>query len=185
MVNYESVFIHPTAMVEDEVTIGEGTKIWAFTHVRSGARIGKNCVIGERVYVDSGVVIGDNCKIQNLAQLYRRLTLENGVFVGPGVMFANDLLPRAINLDGSLKSDSDWEVLETRVGIGAAIGMGSIVGPGRKIGEYALIGMGSLVTRDVEAYNLVFGNPAKFQGYRCKCGENVERLIRDCSHRKK
>ena len=79
----------------------------------------------------------------------------NGVFVGPGVMFANDLLPRAINLDGSLKSDSDWEVLETRVGIGAAIGMGSIVGPGRKIGEYALIGMGSLVTRDVEAYNLV------------------------------
>src|SRR5689334_10030991 len=105
--------IHPTAEVAEEAQIGEGTSIWHHVQIRPHAIIGRNCNIGKGVYIDTGLVIGDNCKIQNYVSLYHGVTLEDGVFVGPHVCFTNDLFPRAVNPDGSVKSATDWEVTET------------------------------------------------------------------------
>jgi len=115
-------FAHPSATIEENVTIGEGSKIWALSHVRGGTKLGKNCIVSEGVFIDSESQIGDNCKIQNHAIVYHQAILENGVFIGPNVCFTNDRVPRAVNPDGSLKSADDWEVSTVRIGEGAAIG---------------------------------------------------------------
>src|SRR5512133_3288475 len=124
MTEYD-VYIHPSADVSPRATLGAGTKVWHQAQVREGAVLGRNCILGKGAYVDFDVQIGDNVKIQNRASVYHGVTLENGVFVGPHVIFTNDRRPRAINPDGSLKSDADWVVGATRVCYGAAVGAGA------------------------------------------------------------
>ena len=168
-----AAFVHPTAELAERAEIGEGTRIWRNAHVREGARIGRGCIVGAGAYVGPGVVIGDSCKIQNDALLYEELTLEDGVFVGPQVCFTNDHRPRAINPDGSLKGASDWETGHTLVRYGAAIGAGSVIVTGVTIGRFAMVGAGSVVTRDVPDHGLVFGNPARRRGWVCACGRKL------------
>ncbi len=157
-------FSHPTAVVESGAVIGDNTKIWHFAHVRKGCKIGTNCVIGKSVFIDAGVIIGDNVKIQNLATLYLGLTVENGVYIGPSVTFTNDKVPRAINPDGSPKSASDWTLLKTVLKKGCSIGANATVLPGVTVGEWAMVGAGTVVTKDVPAFAVVLGNPAKLVG---------------------
>src|SRR5437016_3382691 len=165
--------IHPTAEVSPDAHIGAGTRIWRQAHVREYAQIGESCTIGKGVYIDAHVQIGSNVKIQNHASLFEGLTLGDGVFVGPHVCFTNDLLPRAITPDGKLKSADDWVRTPTLVRYGASIGAGSIIVCGITIGEFALIGAGSVVTRDVPPHTLVFGNPARQHGYVCRCARKL------------
>lgn len=162
--------IHPTADVAATAEIGPGTSIWNQAQVREGARIGADCIIGKNVYVDVGVVIGDRVKVQNNSSLYHGVTLEDGVFIGPHVCFTNDRLPRAINPDGSPKTDADWEVSPILVRRGAALGANSTILAGTTIGRWALVGAGSVVTRDVGDFELVVGNPARRVGSACRCG---------------
>ena len=166
--------IHPTADVSTDAKIGEGTRVWSEAQVREGAAIGKDCILGKGVYIDTDVVVGDRVKIQNRASLFRGLTVENGVYIGPHVSFTNDRYPRAVNADGSPKTDDDWELERTLVREGASIGAGAIVLPGLTIGAWAVVGAGTIVTRDVPDQALVTGNPAEIQGYVCTCGRPVE-----------
>lgn len=168
------VRIHPTADVSSEASIGEGTSIWHHAQIRPGVQIGQNCIMGKGVYVDANVHIGDNVKIQNYVSVYHGVTLEDGVFVGPHVCFTNDMRPRAINSDGSLKSADDWVVSETLVRRGAALGANSTIRCGITIGQWAMVGSGSVVTRDVPDHGLVYGNPARLHGFVCPCGGELE-----------
>jgi UDP-2-acetamido-3-amino-2,3-dideoxy-glucuronate N-acetyltransferase len=163
--------IHPTAEVAASAEIGPGTSIWNQAQVRNGARIGADCVIGKNVYVDVDVVIGDRVKVQNNASLYRGLTIEEGVFVGPHVSFTNDRLPRAVNDDGSPRTDDDWLLLPTLVRDGASIGAAAVILPGLTIGRWAMVGAGSVVTHDVGDHELVLGNPARRHAMACRCGQ--------------
>ena len=160
----DNTFIHPTAIVEDGAKIGAGSKIWHFAHIRSGSVLGSECIIGKGVYVDSGVTVGDHCKIQNNVSIYRGVILAEGVFVGPHVCFTNDLNPRAISPDGTLRGDSDWTVTKTVVGKGASIGANSTMVCGIELGDWCMIGAGSVVTRAVPPYALVYGIPARVHG---------------------
>jgi acetyltransferase-like isoleucine patch superfamily enzyme len=166
--------IHPTADVSSEAQIGEGTLIWHQAQVREGARIGRNCILGKGVYVDFGVKIGDNVKVQNYVSIYHGVEIEDGVFVGPHVCFTNDSLPRAVNPDGSLKSADDWEVERILIKRGAALGANVTVLPGVTVGEWALVGAGAVVTKDVPSHGLVLGNPAQLAGFVCPCGARLE-----------
>ena len=121
------VRIHPTAEVSEKAIIGEGTSIWHHSQVREGAHLGENCILGKGVYIDAGVTIGKNVKIQNYVSIYHGVTIENGVFVGPHVCFTNDMRPRAINPDGSLKAADDWVLSETLIKHGAALGANSTI----------------------------------------------------------
>jgi acetyltransferase-like isoleucine patch superfamily enzyme len=172
--NTPDVYIHPTADVSPKAVLGEGVRIWHQAQVREGAVLGRNCILGKGAYVDFGVHIGDNVKIQNRASVYHGVTIESGVFVGPHVIFTNDKLPRAVNPDGSLKSDDDWELGEILVREGASIGAGAIIVTGVTIGRWAMIGSGSVVTRNVPDYGLVYGNPARLHGYACPCGHKLK-----------
>jgi acetyltransferase-like isoleucine patch superfamily enzyme len=166
-------YIHPTAEVSPEAILGEGTRVWHQAQVREGARIGDTCIIAKAVYIDLGVVIGDNVKIQNGASIYHGSTLENGVFVGPGAILTNDRRPRAINPDGTLKTDADWQVSPVLVKRGASIGAGAVVLPGVTIGQFAMVGAGAVVTRDVPPHGLVYGNPARLHGFVCPSGHTL------------
>lgn len=177
-----TVIIHPTASVSNEAIIGLGTRIWNQAQIRENSHIGKNCIIGKDVYIDFDVELGDNVKVQNSALLYHGVILESGVFVGPGVIFTNDKKPRAINPDGSLKGNDDWEVGKTLVCYGASIGAGAIILPGITIGSFALVGSGAVVTHDVPAHALVIGQPARKVGYVCKCATNLIEDDKDQFH---
>ena len=173
-------FKHPTAIIESDA-IGEGTKIWHFVHVREKVKIGKNCTIGKSVYIDTEVEIGDNVKIENFASLYKGVKVEDEVFIGPAVTFTNDLYPRSFLWDES-------RIGYTRIQRGASIGANATVICGVTIGEYALVGAGSVVTKDVPPFGLVYGNPARLMGFICSCGsklekrveENEERILYEC-----
>src|SRR5512145_476613 len=160
-----SVRIHPTAEVSPKAEIGEGSSIWHQAQVRENTHIGKNCIIGKGVYIDTGVTLGDNVKIQNYVSVYHGVTIEDGVFVGPHVCFTNDMFPRAVNADMSLKAADDWVLSETLIKAGAAIGANSTIVCGITIGRWAMIGSGSVVTKDVPDYALMVGNPARLIGY--------------------
>lgn len=169
------VRIHSTAEVSPKATIGEGTSIWHQAQVREDAQIGQNCIIGKGVYIDAGVHVGNNVKIQNYVSVYHGVTIEEGVFVGPHVCFTNDLRPRAINPDYSLKAADDWVLSLTLVRKGAALGANSTIVCGSTIGEWAMVGSGSVVTRDIPPYGLVYGNPAQLHGFVCPCGARLEK----------
>lgn len=162
--------IHPTADVSPQTSIGPGTKIWQHVQVREGATLGANCILSKGVYVDSGVVIGSNVKIQNYVSIYYGVTIEDGVFCGPHCVFTNDKIPRAINPDGSLKSATDWLVTPTLVRRGASIGANAVIVCGITIGQWALVGAGAVITKDVPDYGIVLGNPARLRGFVCPCG---------------
>jgi UDP-2-acetamido-3-amino-2,3-dideoxy-glucuronate N-acetyltransferase len=172
----DSSFAHPTADVSSEAVIGPGTRVWHQAQVRERACLGANCIVGKGAYIDFDVSIGDNVKIQNGVYIYHGVTVEDGVFLGPGVILTNDKLPRAINPDGSLKTDADWEVSLTLIRRGASIGAGAVILPGVTVGEFAMVGAGSVVTRDVPAHGLVYGNPACLHGYVCRCGRPLNEL---------
>lgn len=169
-----AIRIHPTAEVAEDAVIGEGTSIWHHCQIRPRAHIGQNCILGKGVYVDADVFIGNNVKIQNYSSVYHGVTLEDGVFVGPHVCFTNDMRPRAINPDGTLKAATDWEVSKTLIKRGAALGANSTIRCGVTVGEWSMVGSGSVVTRDVPPYGLVYGNPARLHGFVCPCGAQLD-----------
>src|SRR3972149_3227540 len=136
--------IHPSAEVSSQAEVGEGTSIWHQAQVREGARIGRNCLLARGVYVDAGVQIGDNVKIQNYVSVYHGVSVEDGVFIGPHVCFTNDLRPRAVNPDGSLKAAGDWGLGATVIRRGAALGAHSTIRCGITIGKWAMVGSGSV-----------------------------------------
>ena len=171
-----SFYVHPGAEVSSDAHVGAGTRIWGLVQVREHAHIGETCTIGKGVYIDAHVRIGSNVKIQNHVSVFEGVTLEDGVFVGPHVCFTNDLLPRAITPNGKFKSADDWEITPTLVKYGASIGAGSVIICGITIGEFALIGAGSVVTRDVPPHALVFGNPARQHGYVCRCARRLAKM---------
>jgi len=148
-------YVHPTSIIDNECKIGEGTKIWAFSHIMNGATIGKGCVIGEGVHIGNNVVIGDNCKIQNHAILYEGVTLGNSVFIGPSVVTTNDIEP---SLNGEWKNRFKKTIFEDNCSVGA----NATIVCGTKIKRNALVGAGSVVTSDVPENTVVVGNPAKY-----------------------
>ena len=166
--------IHPTAEVSPEARIGRGTRIWHEAQVREGAVVGADCNIGKGVYIGPGVVVGERVKIQNRASLYPGLTVEDGVFIGPHVVFTNDRYPRSISPEGRLLTDGEWEVGTTLVRHGASIGAGAVIICGLTIGRWALVAAGALVTHDVPDHGLVMGAPARLVGYVCDCARKLE-----------
>jgi UDP-2-acetamido-3-amino-2,3-dideoxy-glucuronate N-acetyltransferase len=173
-----AIRIHPTAEVAPNAIIGDGTSIWHQAQVREDVIIGQNCIIGKGVYIDVGVHIGKNVKIQNYVSIYHGVSIEDGVFIGPYVCFTNDLQPRAINPDGRLKVADDWALTLTHIRKGAALGANSTIRCGTTIGLWAMVGCGSVVTRDIPDYGLVWGNPARLHGFVCACGTRLEQCSR-------
>lgn len=168
-----SARVHATADLEPDVGVGAGTTIWHRAQLRTGARLGRDCVVGRDVFIDEGVTIGDRVKIQNLALIYHGVTVEDGVFIGPGAILTNDRFPRAITSTGDLARASDWEVLPITLHYGCSIGAGAIVVAGVSIGRYATVGAGSVVTRGVPSHALVAGSPARRIGWVCACGARL------------
>lgn len=162
---FPGVMIHHTAWVDERASIGHGCRIWMNAQVREDAVIGKNCIISKDVYVDQYAEIGDDCKIQNGANIYFGVKIESEVFIGPHVVFTNDRIPRAFN--------KDWTASPTLVRHGASIGANVTVRCGITIGEYAMVGAGSVVTKDVEPYSLVLGNPAVHVSYVDRDGKRL------------
>ncbi len=169
----DRVTIHLSADVSDSTEVGAGTRIWHQAQVREGAVIGADCILGKGVYIDFGVRIGDRCKLQNGVFVYHGFELEDGVFLGPGVMLLNDKSPRAVNPDGSLKSDSDWTVSTGLIKYGASLGGAAAVLPGVTVGRFAMVGTGAVVTKDVPDHGLVYGSPARLMGFVCDCGTQL------------
>ena len=161
-------YVHPTAVVEKTAKIGEGTKVWHFVHVRENAQIGKECVLGHSVYIGKEVKIGNHVKLENRATVYQGVKIEDNVFVGPHVTFTNDPYPRSLS--------TNWKIMPTFVKKGASIGAGAVIMCGVTIGEHAMIGVGSIVTKDIPPHAMAYGNPARIKGFVCKCGR---RLIKE------
>lgn len=159
------VFVHETAELDPKARVGKGTKIWNQAQVRECV-VGRECIISKNVYLDAGVSIGDRVKIQNNVNVYHGVTVEDDVFLGPSMTFTNDFYPRAFN--------AEWKVTETLVRKCASIGANATIVCGVMIGEYAMVGAGSVVTKDVPSHALVVGNPARQIGWVCKCGQKLD-----------
>jgi acetyltransferase-like isoleucine patch superfamily enzyme len=168
-----SARVHPSADLEDDVTVGAGTSIWHRAQVRTGATIGRDCVIGRDAFIDEGVSIGDRVKIQNAALVYHGVTVGNGVFIGPGAILTNDRHPRALTAAGDLARAADWSVSPVTLADGSSIGAGAIVVAGCDVGPFGMVGAGAVVTHDVPAHALVAGNPARVIGWVCACGQRL------------
>ena len=170
--------IHPTALIEEDVTVGDGTSIWDNVHIRHGATIGEQCIVGEKTYIAYDVVIGDRVKINAMVYICTAVTIEDGVMISAGTVFTNDRFPRATTAD--LKqlrpSEPDQDTLPTLVKEGATIGAGCVIGNDLSIGRVAMIGMGSLLTKSIDDFHLVLGHPAKPIGCVCRCGNPLVRF---------
>lgn len=171
---FPGVFVHPTALVDEGTCIGEGTKVWCFSHIQSGATIGMNCTVGQNVNIASGVTVGNNCKIQNNVSIYDGVRLAEGVFCGPSCVFTNDLTPRAPYPKGSA------HYVPTAVHRGATIGANATVVCGHELGEWCMVGAGAVVADDVPAHALVLGVPARQVGWVCECGLRLDKDL-SCS----
>ncbi len=170
----KNVYVHETSIIDDNVTIGEGTKIWHFCHVQSDVEIGKNCSFGQNVNISSHVKIGNGCKVQNNVSIYEGVELEDYVFCGPSMVFTNDLTPRAKYPKGS--SGYKKTVLHT----GATVGANATIVCGHELGEWSMVAAGAVVTKNVPSHALVAGVPAKQIGWVCECGEKLDENLR-CS----
>lgn len=163
-------FVHESSYVDDGVELGEGTKIWHFSHILSGSRIGKNCAIGQNVMIGPEVSVGDNCKIQNNVSLYKGVMLEDGVFCGPSCVFTNVLNPRA-------EVERKSEFRPSHIRRGATIGANATIVCGNELGEYCLIAAGAVVTKPVPAYALMAGVPARRIGWVSRMGEILDETL--------
>jgi UDP-2-acetamido-3-amino-2,3-dideoxy-glucuronate N-acetyltransferase len=170
------VRIQPTAQVDQEAELGEGTVVWDLAQIREQARLGSGCSIGRGAYIGPGVRIGDNVKLQNHALVYEPAELGDGVFVGPAAVLTNDYFPRAVNPDGVLKRGGDWEPVAVRVAEGASLGARSVCVAPVSVGRWALVAAGAVVTRDVPDFALVAGVPARRIGWVGRAGA---RLVED------
>lgn len=159
-------FAHESAYIDPGSRVGEGTKIWHFSHVMTGASIGRNCNVGQNVVVSPGVVVGDNVKIQNNVSIYTGVVLEDDVFCGPSMVFTNVTNPRS-------HISRKHEYRPTVVKRGASLGANCTVVCGHTVGRYAFVGAGAVITRDVPDYALVLGNPARIAGWMCECGVKI------------
>ncbi len=175
-------FVHSSSIVDENVQIGNNTKIWHFSHILGNTKIGERCVIGQNVTIGPEVVVGNNCKIQNNVSVYRGVTLEDDVFCGPSMVFTNVFTPRAF-------IERKKEFLLTLIKKGATLGANSTIICGNTIGRYAMIGAGSVVTKSVPDYALFLGVGAKLSGWVCKCGtiltrktNSIEKLILNCKY---
>lgn len=156
-----NIKIAETAIVSESAEIGKGTSVWHFAQIREGVKIGQNCVISKGVYIDTNVELGENVKVQNNAQIFSPARIEDGVFIGPGVILTNDKAPRAVTEKGNLKSESDWSKAGVTILTGASIGAGTICVAPVTLGEWCMIGAGSVVTHDTLPFGLYVGSPAK------------------------
>ncbi|OOM16639.1 acyltransferase [Clostridium saccharobutylicum] len=159
-------FVHESSYVDDNVKIGEGTKIWHFSHVMGNCEIGEKCNIGQNVVISPGVKLGKGVKIQNNVSVYTGVICEDYVFLGPSCVFTNVVNPRSF-----IERKSEYK--DTIIGKGASIGANVTIVCGHNIGKYALVGAGAVVTKHIPDYALVVGNPARISGYVCKCGEKL------------
>ena len=162
----QEAFFHPRSLVDRGASVGAGTRVWAFAHLMKGAQVGCDCNICDHAFIEGGSLIGDRVTIKNGVMIWEGVTIGDDVFIGPNTAFTNDLLPMSRNPNG-------FQAVPTRVEKGVSIGAGVTVVCGRRIGTYAFVGAGSVVTKDVPAYSLVYGNPAKLQGHICRCKQKL------------
>lgn len=176
--------IEQSADVSESADIGANTSIWHLAQIREGAKLGAGCNIGRGAYIGPEVVLGQNCKIQNYALVYEPAKLADGVFIGPAAVLTNDLFPRAINVDGTLKDGQDWEAVGVTLGTGASVGARAVCIAPLTIGPWAMIAAGAVVTKDVPAHALMVGVPAKQIGWVGKSGQRLNQIGNDwvCPH---
>ena len=180
------VRIHPTAIIEDDVQLGAGTSVWDAAHIRHGAQLGEQCIVGGKSYIAYDVKIGHRVKINAMVYLCFGVTVEDGVMISAGTIFTNDQFPRATTSDllELRSSDPDEETHKTLVREGATIGAGAIIGNNLEVGRFAMVGMGSIVTRSVPDFHLVIGNPARSVGCVCRCGHPLAKwAVGECFQR--
>jgi acetyltransferase-like isoleucine patch superfamily enzyme len=168
-----SFFKHPSALVSDQAQIGEGTRIWAHTNVQAGAVIGKKCNICDGSFVEKGAVVGNSVTVKHYVSIFDGVTVEDDVFIGSNIAFINDRRPRSNRKD-------QWILEKTIVRKGATLGTNSVIMCGIEIGEYAFVGAGSVVIKDIPAYVLVVGNPAQSKGFVCQCARKLGKTLK-CS----
>lgn len=166
----EEYYVHPTAVIDDGVEVGAGTRIWLWSHLMKGCVVGKNCNIGESAFIEKDVVLGNNVKVKNNVALYTGLICEDDVFIGPNAVFTNVANPRSF-----IERKSEFK--QTLIKKGATIGANATIVCGHNIGRYAFIGAGSVVTKEVPDYTMVVGNPAKFYAHVCKCGCKLDKNL--------
>jgi len=163
----EETKIHSSAVIDKGAQIGSGTIIWAFAQVGANAIVGKKCVLGNGCYIDRNANIGNNTKVMNKAQVFRGCSVGSNVFIGPAAVIANDKWP-------SPGTERKFSGYEWKIGNGVSVGANSVILPDVNVGDFALIGAGSVVTKDVPKHGLVYGNPAKLHGFVCKCRERMD-----------
>ncbi len=162
----KNYFAHPTAIIDEPVEIGDRTQVWHFCHIMSGAKIGLNCILGQNVFIGKEVILGNNIKVQNNVSIFDGVTLEDDVFCGPSMVFTNVFNPRSF-------ISRKKEFRKTLVKRGATIGANATVVCGYTVGKYALVGAGTVVTRDIPDYGLVYGNPGRVKGWVCQCAVQI------------
>lgn len=168
----DKYFVHESSYIDEGAEIGEGTKIWHFCHIMPGSKIGKDCSLGQNVVVSPGVEIGDGVKIQNNVSVYTGVKVKEGAFLGPSCVFTNVVNPRSF-------IERKDEYKETIIGKGASIGANATIICGNSIGDYALVGAGTVVTKDIGQYEVFVGNPGRLHGYICQCGISLEKISDD------
>ena len=161
------VFCHDKALVSPDANIGKGTRVWAFANIQAGAKIGSNCNICDGTFIEKGVTVGNNVTIKHNVSIFDGVTIEDDVFIGSNIAFINDRYPRS-------NREDDWVLEKTHIAKGATLGSNATILCGLKVGEYAFVGAGSVVTKDVSAYAIVCGNPAKKVANVCQCGKKLD-----------